>query len=86
MADPERSGTVDSFDEDRGTGTVVDGGGQHFAFHCTAILDGSRTVAVGTHVAFTLAPGHRGRVEARALRPLAPRPQPTVGASSGDAD
>lgn len=84
VAEPERTGSVDTFDDDRGTGTVVDGGGDRFAFHCTAILDGSRSVAVGTPVSFTLAPGHGGRVEALALRPLAPRRQPTVGASSAD--
>lgn len=38
-------------------------------FHRTAIADGSRTIDEGAEVAFVLAPGHRGRMEARHIEP-----------------
>lgn len=68
-----RRGTVAAFDEAAGYGTVredpaVDGAGEWF-FHCTAIADGSRRIPEGAEVVFVLAPGHRGRMEARGLRP-----------------
>ena len=62
-----RSGRVTSFDERRGLGAVTDLGGAEFAFHATAIADGSRRIAPGTEVTFIVVPGHRGRYEARAL-------------------
>ncbi|MEZ5168321.1 MAG: cold shock domain-containing protein [Acidimicrobiales bacterium] len=63
-----RLGEVVTFDESAGYGTVRDAHGEWF-LHCTAIANGSRAVAVGTAVRFVLAPGHRGRMEARDLRP-----------------
>jgi cold shock CspA family protein len=39
-------------------------------FHCTSIADGSRTIAVGQHVRFTVVPGRLGRWEATRLTPL----------------
>ena len=42
------------------------------AFHCTAITDGSRRIEVGAVVAFVVAAGRLGRLEAR-LGPPAPR-------------
>jgi CspA family cold shock protein len=57
-------GAVATFDEQKGYGTVrANDGTEHF-FHCTAIADGTRTIAPGTPVTFTLAPGHRGQWEA----------------------
>jgi cold shock CspA family protein len=63
-------GRVADFDEAAGYGHVVaaDESGEWF-FHCTAIVDGSRTVEVGATVAFEVEPGHRGRYEAVAIRP-----------------
>ena len=74
MADPVPSagphhGRVASFDQARGLGEVRADDGTAFGFHATAIADGSRTIAVGTEVRFTVAPGHRGRYEARSLAP-----------------
>ena len=61
-------GRVASFDARRGLGTVEDDdGGAGFGFHATAIADGTRRIDAGTAVAFTIAPGHRGRYEARVL-------------------
>jgi cold shock CspA family protein len=60
-------GRVDSFDPTRGLGTVTDDSGACYAFHATAIADGSRRIDVGTRVSYSLAPGHGGRHEVRVL-------------------
>ena len=56
-------GIVATFDEPRGLGTI-DADGTTYPFHCTALLDGSRTVAVGAKVAFEVRPAGMGRWEA----------------------
>ncbi len=56
-------GTVATFDEDRGLGTI-ESEGRTFPFHCTQIADGTRTIAVGTAVTFDVRPGHLGQWEA----------------------
>jgi len=61
------TGTVVSFDEHAGYGRVRGDGGVELFFHCTAIADGSRTIDVGTPVAFDVVAGHHGRWEAAAL-------------------
>jgi cold shock CspA family protein len=64
------TGVVASFDEERGIGSVrAEAGEEHF-FHCTAILDGSRTIAEGAEVTFKLVAGHRGQWEATDLAPV----------------
>jgi cold shock protein len=63
------SGRVAVFDDHRGRGEVEAAGGLHYPFHCTAIADGSRTVAEGTDVEFELVTGPLGQLEATALRP-----------------
>ena len=63
------TGTVVEFDEARGIGVVrADDDVQHF-FHCTAIADGTRTIAIGALVAFEVVPGRRGQWEATRLTP-----------------
>lgn len=62
-------GRVASFDARRGLGAVADDDGNEFAFHTTAVADGSRHIDEGTAVTFTVTPGHRGRYEARSLVP-----------------
>lgn len=59
-------GTVASFDEARGLGEV-EAEGVRYPFHCTAILDGTRTIAVGREVTFALRPAGLGRWEASAI-------------------
>ena len=51
------------FDEPRGLGTIT-ADGVTFPFHCTALLDGTRTVEVGAVVEFEIRPGGLGRWEA----------------------
>lgn len=64
-----RTGTVLSFDSDRGWGRLVgDGDGAEFDFHCTAVADGSRQVPVGARVSFVVVPGDHGRWQAGAVR------------------
>ena len=61
-------GDVVAFDDPRGIGAVRTDDGHELPFHCTAIADGTRTIAVGTRVAFRVAPGRAGRWEATDLR------------------
>lgn len=63
-------GEVTSFDDGLAYGEVTDNDGDVFFFHCTQIVDGSRTIQVGAHVEFTLVPGHIGRWEASEVMPL----------------
>jgi len=56
-------GTVVAFDDPRGLGTI-EADGTEYPFHCTALVDGTRTIAVGTSVAFEVRPAGMGRWEA----------------------
>jgi len=51
---PPRTGRVIEFDEHVGLGVVADGADETFPFHCTQIVDGSRTIDVGTSVVFVV--------------------------------
>jgi cold shock CspA family protein len=66
----QTTGTVDTFDEPRGLGTVRADDGAVLAFHCTSIADGSRTIPVGQPVRFTVVAGRLGRWEAADITPL----------------
>lgn len=62
------TGRVSSFDDRVGAGTVTaDEVDETWSFHCTRIADGTRTIAVGTWVAFDVQPGPTG-LEAVAVR------------------
>jgi cold shock CspA family protein len=60
-------GTVSAFDDPRGLGEITAEDGRVFPFQCTTILDGTRTIAVGTAVRFDTVGGHLGRWEAIAI-------------------
>ena len=60
-------GTVVSFDDHVGLGLVRVADGREWSFHCTRLVDGSRTVASGATVIFEVVPGAPGRWEASAL-------------------
>jgi len=64
------TGIVSSFDDAAGLGEVTGSDGSVFAFHCTAIADGTRAIDAGQAVAFRVVPAHRGVWEATDLRPL----------------
>ncbi|MDQ1429521.1 MAG: cold shock protein [Actinomycetota bacterium] len=63
------TGTVSSFDDDAGLGTITADDGTTFAFHCTAIADGTRTIAVNTAVDFQPRPAGHGTYEASEITP-----------------
>ncbi len=63
------AGQVSAFDEHRGLGEISVDDGTVYPFHCTAIADGSRTIAVGVPVEFEVRPGRLGRWEASAITP-----------------
>ena len=63
------NGRVAAFDDGRGLGEIAGDDGAAYPFHCTAIADGSRTIAVGTRVAFAVVAGHGGRWEAASVQP-----------------
>ena len=67
---PLLTGTVAEFDEAAGYGELLDEVGERWWFHCTAIADGGRTIAVGARVQFRLRPGHLGRYEAADVNPI----------------
>lgn len=60
-------GVVASFDSRRGWGVARSDDGREFAFHCTAIADGTREIDPGTPVTFEVVAGHLGRWEASAV-------------------
>ena len=66
-----RRGQVSEFDEAVGLGLVTTAAGESFPFHCTRIADGSRTIAVGTEVTFSVTAGRLGRWEASEVSPTA---------------
>ena len=62
------SGQVVAFDEHRGLGEIRATSGERYPFHCTAIADGTRTIAGDARVEFALVPGPVGAFEAGAVR------------------
>ena len=61
-------GEVVSFDGHEGQGRLLADDQHTYSFHCTQIVGGARTIAVGSVVRFDLVAGHRGRWEASQLR------------------
>jgi cold shock CspA family protein len=61
------SGRVRSFDERRGMGEITSEDGNVFAFHSTAIANGSRRIAEGAQVEFDVVAGLPGLWEAAAI-------------------
>jgi cold shock CspA family protein len=60
-------GRVTTYDAERGLGSVTSDEGEEFSFHAVAIADGSRDIDAGARVAFLVAAGLGGRLEARGL-------------------
>lgn len=59
--------TVESFDEYRGDGVLLDDSGERFYFHCVTLGDGTRTIPVGTRVLARRRVGLMGCDEAEAV-------------------
>lgn len=51
----EHVGDVTGFDEASGLGVVISDAGSAIAFHCISIADGTRTIAPGARVRFSVA-------------------------------
>ena len=62
-------GVVESFDDHRGLGRLRTDDGRLVDFHCIAIADGSRTIAIGSLVSFRWL-AKLGRWEATDITPL----------------
>ncbi|MBI4933248.1 MAG: cold shock domain-containing protein [Actinobacteria bacterium] len=62
------SGTVAAFDREVGLGIIATADTTSYTFHCIEIADGSRDIAVGTQVTFSLI-GKLGRYEAARITP-----------------
>jgi cold shock CspA family protein len=62
-------GEVNSFDDPRGYGVIRSAGGDEYPFHCSAIADGTRQIAVGAPVVFEVRPGSLGQWEAASIHP-----------------
>ena len=62
-------GTVETFDDEVGLGSVRGDDGRTYGFHCTQIAGGTRSIAPGTDVRFEVIAGHLGRWEAAGLWP-----------------
>ena len=70
-------GVVTAFDDAAGLGTITADDGTPYPFHCTAIADGTRTIAVDTAVEFEPRPARHGCYEASAITPAARRSSPS---------
>lgn len=51
----ETVGTVSAFDEASGLGVLAAQSGKSIPFHCISIADGTRSIATGTRVRFSVA-------------------------------
>ena len=69
MRDTNVAGRVSAFDVDRGLGEIAAEDGTTYAFHCTAIADGTRDIPVDVAVRFDVVAGHHGRWEATNIVP-----------------
>jgi CspA family cold shock protein len=63
-----RRGSIESFDEAAGLGVVREDNDARYPFHCTQIVDGSRSIDEGVTVWFEVVAGHQGRWEASSIR------------------
>ena len=78
-------GTVASFDEVAGRGTVVGEDGTEWYLHCTKIADGSRRIEVGARVSFAVAPGPAGLEAVEVGPPDQSSPGSSAGSGLADA-
>jgi cold shock CspA family protein len=62
------TGRVVEFDDHRGLGVVEGNDGRRYPFHCTAIVDDTRTIPSGVNVEFEMITGPLGRTEAGSIR------------------
>lgn len=63
-------GTVVEYAAEVGFGIAESDSGSRRGFHCIAIADGTRQIAVGTRVACRVVPGATGQWELAAVAPV----------------
>jgi CspA family cold shock protein len=63
-------GKVADFDDHKGWGWIATDDGRLLFFHCTAIVDGTRTIAVDAEVEYEEVTDPRGKPEAADVRSL----------------
>lgn len=66
------TGVVATWDDAGGYGTIRSDDGQVLFFHCTQLVDGTRTTEVGVRVTFEIVAGRLGRWEAATVEKTAP--------------
>jgi cold shock CspA family protein len=74
-----KSGVIHEFNPDTGLGRIDSADGRQFGFHLTQIADGTRTIAVHTHVGFDVVAGRLGQWEAINIEPSEHARHPLFG-------
>jgi cold shock CspA family protein len=64
-----KSGVVHEFSPETGLGRIDSADGRSFGFHLTQIADGSRAIALNSHVGFDVVAGRLGQWEAINIEP-----------------
>jgi cold shock CspA family protein len=74
-----KSGVVHEFSAETGLGRIDSGDGRSFGFHLTQIADGTRTIALNSHVGFDVVAGRLGQWEAVNIEPSTHPSHPLFG-------
>lgn len=74
-----KSGVVHEFSLETGLGRIDSADGRSFGFHLTQIADGTRTIALHTHVGFDVVAGRLGQWEAINIEPSEHARHPLFG-------
>ncbi len=74
-----KSGVVHEFNLETGLGRIDAADGRTFSFHLTQIADGTRTIALHTHVGFDVVAGRLGQWEAVNIEPSEHARHPLFG-------
>lgn len=74
-----KSGVVHEFSPESGLGRIDSADGRTFGFHLTQIADGTRTIALHSHVGFDVVAGRLGQWEAVNIEPSEHARHPLFG-------
>jgi cold shock CspA family protein len=81
-----KSGVVHEFSPETGLGRIDSADGRSFGFHLTQIADGTRTIALQSHVGFDVVAGRLGQWEAVNIEPSTHPGHPLFGDVDDDED
>jgi cold shock CspA family protein len=79
MSMERKSGVVHEFSAETGLGRIDSADGRSFGFHLTQIADGTRTIALHSHVGFDVVAGRLGQWEAVNIEPSEHARHPLFG-------